>query len=42
VDGYGEDLAAIYAAGFTRLASTAVRELLPRLKTAYLARKRDR
>ena len=32
MDGYGEDLAAIHAAGFTALASAAARELLPRLE----------
>jgi cyclopropane fatty-acyl-phospholipid synthase-like methyltransferase len=32
MDSYGEDLAAIHAAGFTALASAAARELLPRLK----------
>ena len=45
MDGYGEDLAAIHAAGFTALASAAARELLPRVEpmprglVAYLARK---
>jgi SAM-dependent methyltransferase len=32
MDGYGEDLAAIHAAGFTALASAAARELMPRLE----------
>src|SRR5687768_12429502 len=32
MNGYGDDLAAIHAAGFTALASAAARELLPRLE----------
>ena len=31
MDGYGEDLAAIHAAGFTEMAQDAARELLGRL-----------
>jgi Methionine biosynthesis protein MetW len=34
VPDYGEDLAAIHAAGFTAVASAAARELLPRLGPA--------
>lgn len=32
MDGYGEDLAAIHAAGFTAIASAVAREVLPRLE----------